>query len=68
MVNRWSVAAAVWNLPAAGSKTFRPVLRVRLAAFDPGRRDVSEDIKFMWREVGILVRNWEKQSCPILGF
>ena len=68
MANRWSVAAAVWNLPAAGSETFRPVLRVIPAALDPGRRELSGNIKFRQRAVGILVGNREKQGCPILEF
>ena len=68
MVNRWSVAAAVWNLLAAGSETFRPVLRVRPAALDLGRSELFGDIKFQREAVGILVGNREKQGCPILGF
>jgi len=68
VVNRWSVAAAVWNLLAAGLETFRPVLGVRPAALDPGRRELSGDIKFRQRPVGILVENREKQGCPILRF
>ena len=63
MVNRWSVAMAVWNLSAAGSKTFRPVLRVRPAALDPGRRELSGDIKFWRRAVGILVGNRENKAA-----
>ena len=68
MVNRWSVAAAICNLPAAGSETFRPVLRVRPTTLDPRRRELSGDIKFRRRAVGILVGNRKKQGCPILGF
>ena len=67
-MNRWSVVAAVWNLLAVGLETFLPVLGVRPTALDPGRRELSGDIKFQPRTVGILVGNQEKQGCPILGF
>ena len=52
-VNRWSVAGVVSNILAAGSETFRPVLRVRPAALDPSRRELSKDIKFWRRAVRI---------------
>ena len=63
MVNRWSVAAAVWTLPAAGSETFRPVLRVIPAALDPGKRELSGVIKFRRMAVRILVGNQKNKDA-----
>ena len=50
-VNWWLEATAVWKLPAAGSRSFRPVLGVRLVGLEQEHLGFSVNMKFRpWTE------------------